>query len=132
MTARLVGPLIVGVVVGMVITLVIAGFGSYLIAIEKTPEQSADWIVVLGVLAGSIASSAVVKAKAQGMGILGGFAGGALYFVGLLCVAAIFFGGVTRSVVITALVVLCGSGLTCLARRKGGKQRKFKMPKMYA
>lgn len=122
--------LLVGLLVGMLLTILIAGIGASLIASEKVPENTADWIVVLAVLCGSMASSLVVTAREQGTRILMCLAGGAIYFVGLLCAGAVLFDGVSGGVGLTGLVAVCGSVVMWMLGMKSGKKQKIKVPKM--
>lgn len=122
--------LIVAMLVGLIMTVAVAAIGTYLISSEKVSENAVDTIAVLSILLSSLTASFIVIGREQGTRLVSSFLGGAIYFLGLMAVAALAYDGVSTGVGITVLLVLCGSATAWLMGFGKGKKQKIRVPKL--
>ena len=115
----------IGLVVGIVITLIFTAVGAYLVHSEALPEESVGYVTpviqFLGALAGSTAIIKMTDRHKMQMCLLSG----GLYFLFLLSMTALLFGGEYQGVGLGALAVLLGAGGVGLLSGFGGNRKKL-------
>ena len=121
--------LAVGLAVSMGITLMSAALLTHLVLSEKMSENAIGYgaMVILLIAAAVGAWIAAVLVKHRWMVVCLG-AGGS-YFLTLLAITALFFGGQYQGVGVTALLILGGSGGVGLLGLRQGKKVSFKRKK---
>lgn len=113
-------------------TLAAAGILSWLIQKEYLSENAVGYgsmiILLSASVIGGIAAQKKVKRRRLACGLLSGLE----YFLMLLAMTALFFGGQYRGFGVTALLVFGGSGASVFfgmegERRRGGRKRKIRV-----
>ena len=96
----------VGLLVGLLVTVAGAAFTAWLIAAEKIGEGSAGYaaMVILALAAGLDALSAVYLIKKQRLQV--SMRSGVCYYLSLLGMTALFFGGQYQGMGVSAIIVL--------------------------
>lgn len=123
--------LAIGGLSSLVLTLLGASILAKLVEAEMMKESSIGYGVMIMLLLASYlgAMMSFWRIKRQRMVVC--LASGAIYFVILLGITALFFGGQYSAVGVTALLVFCGSGVAALLglrENRGGNRRKIKIP----
>ena len=119
-----------GLLLGMIITLIGALITAWLIQAQKIGEDTVGLAAMVIILLGASASTAVTAGKGSSARFLMCLAGGGIYFLGLLCCGAMLFEGVKAGVVPTACVAAAGSMLVYLLGTKRGRRTNYKVPKV--
>ena len=122
----------VGIFIGTLAALGVTVTGSlitaWLVINEKTSENAIGYFAMLILLAASMAGAYTAQSlvKHQRMVICASV--GVAYYISLLAVTALFFGGQYQGMGVTALTVAAGIGAVILIGLKGenGHRRKFK------
>ena len=123
--------LAIGCTVGMVLTLILSAVAAKLMDLEKIKETAVGYtalciLLVSSFACGLVASNAIKRRKLMVCGI-----SALCYYLLLLSVTALFFGGQYQGMGMTALIVLCGGALSAMVStrqgRAGHKMRKYKM-----
>ena len=119
-----------GVTVSMLITLVGAAVAAWLISAEITSQESVGYlsavILVLGGAIGAAVSAGRIKRMRLQMSVLSGV----FYYLSLLAMTALFFGGQYEGMGATGIAVAAGCaggaivGLKGKTRRSGGAKKK--------
>ncbi len=122
--------LALGLLLGMLVTLVGAAITASLIGGQKIQADATGYAAMFTILLASATAALIVSAKAQGLRIVMCLVGGGVYFLGLLCCGAALFDGVRGGVFPSFAVIVCGSMLVWLLGVKGGRKQKYKVPKM--
>lgn len=108
--------------VSLGITAALSALTAWLILGGTLPENAVGYcamgILLLSAAAGAVTAISRIKRLRFQMGV----ASGAIYFVCLLIITALFFGGIYDGVGVTALMILCGCGLVILLGN-GGQNR---------
>ena len=118
--------LAVGELVSMIITVAAAAVAAWLIATEKIGEggigYAATIITALAAAVGAWVSSALIKRMRLQICMLSGVC----YFLILLALTALLFGGQYRGIGLSAIVILCACALIALlpSKNKGLKMKK--------
>lgn len=96
----------VGLLVGLLVTIAGAAFTAWLIASEKIGEGSADYaaMIILGVATALEALTAVYLVKKLRLQV--SMLSGVCYYVTLLAMTALFFGGQYQGMGVTAIIIL--------------------------
>lgn len=128
---KMVRKLLVALILSLMVTVFVASIGSYLIATEGLAVRSEAMITLIALLLSSIVASVVMISGGSGSKILLCFAGGGMYYLGLLSCGALVFDGVKKGAGMHALVVACGCTAAWLVALRGGKKRRYKTPKAY-
>ena len=109
----------IGAVTSLAVTLIGALLTAWLINFEKAGENvigySAMIILMLSSISGTYVAQAVVKRQRQ----IVCAAAGSAYFLSLLAINALFFGGQYQGIGATALVIAAGAGVMILMGLKG-------------
>lgn len=125
------GGLAFGGFCSLVVTLIFAAILAKLIEAETLPETSIGYGVMALLLLASFVGALVSSGRIKRQRLLVCLASGLIYFLLLLSMTALFFGGQYSAVWQTALLVLCGSMLAAMMRlqeKRGGKRPKIKLP----
>lgn len=114
----------IGLAVSIVITIVGVAIGAWLLATEKVGEGNYGYITVflllLSSILGAFAATKLVKEKRMPICLSVGVA----YFLSLLAITALFFGGTYSGVGESALVILGGVLSVALLGINGKKRTK--------
>ena len=123
------GGLVIAGVVSMITTVIIVVIGAILISREIMSQDHIGYCVMLALLAGATAGSATAAGKIKHRKALVTMLSGVVYYLVLLLVTALFFGGQYRGMGVTLLVIICGSilGLILVNRKRDdGVRRRHK------
>lgn len=101
--------LAIGGAISLVITIVGAMIGAWLMGYEKLQEQQIGYCAMIILLGSAFIGAWTAAGKIKHRRLFVCFSSGAVYFCTLLAVTALFFGGQYQAVGVTALVVLAGS-----------------------
>ena len=120
----------IGLLVALVITVAGAAITAWLIASEKIGESSCGYAVmlILGLGVGLGALSAVYFTKRQRLLVC--MLTGVCYYLSLLAMTALFFGGQYQGMGVSAIVILAVCALIAFLPMKNG-QRLGKKKKLY-
>lgn len=110
-----------GTLIALVMTLVGSVISGYLIAKEILAENSVGYCAMAILVVSSFVSSVFAFERIKRRILLICSASGAIYYALLLAMTALFFGGQYQGMGVTALMVLCGSGLALLLKMGQGK-----------
>lgn len=122
--------LLLALTVGLAVTLAAAVITASLISAETVTPEAVNVGSMAGLLLGSAAAALTAARKVGKLRLPMCMAGAAVYFLGLLCCAALLFDGVKDGVGAAALVVLAGGLVVSLLGLKGEKRPKHKLPKI--
>lgn len=125
------GGLAYGAICSMAVTTMGAAMLAWLVSAEKVPEQAIGYGVMVFLILASFLGAMVSWAKIRRQRIMVCMLSGAVYFGMLLAITALFFGGQYSAVGVTALLILCGSGLAVLTgfgKGSAGRPRKVRLP----
>lgn len=108
--------------VSLGITAALSALTAWLILVGTLPEHAAGYcamgILLLSAAAGAVTAIGRIKRLRFQMGM----ASGVIYFLSLLLITALFFGGIYDGIGVTALMIFCGSALVILLGN-GGQNR---------
>lgn len=113
----------VGLLVGLVVTIAGAALAAWLLATEKIGESSAGYaaMVILALAAAFDALTAVYLIKKQRLQV--SMLSGVCYYLTLLAMTALFFGGQYRGMGVSAIIVLAISAIIAFLPTKNGTAR---------
>ena len=115
----------IGLLVSMVITLAGAALTAYFIHKETIPEEGMGYGILLTLLLSAAAGAWIAVKRIQRLRMQMCMLSGLCYYLTLLAMTALFFGGEYSGMGITALVVLGGCGTVTILGAGGGKRRKL-------
>ena len=119
----------IGLAISIVTTLLGTAIGAWLISSEKIGEGSTGYITVLILLLSSILGAWFAIQTIKQNRLLFCLSSGGIYFLTLLAITALFFGGMYSGVGESALVISAGAfsvALLGLREQKRTKKRKKK------
>jgi putative membrane protein (TIGR04086 family) len=126
----MVAGLAVGVALSIGITMVLAGLTAHFVLSETISENAIGYAAMaalyLSAALGSLIAARMIKRRRMVVCL----ATGGIYFLTLLGMTALFFGGQYQGIGVTALVVLGGSGTIGLLGLRQGKGRGIKHKKI--
>lgn len=114
----------IGLLISIVITLVGSAITAYLIHSENIPQEGMGYGVIITLLLSTVAGAWVAVSRIQRQRLQMCMISGLCYYLTLLAMTALFFGGQYSGMGITALVVLGGCGTVIILGAGGGKRRK--------
>lgn len=124
--------IILGVLTALLVTLMGSAVTAWLILGEKIGENSVGYCSALITLLASALGSEISWLRTKRLRLQVCLITGAAYYLLLLAMTAVFFGGIYLGMGMTAITVLCGCGSVALLGIRGGKRTKFKgMKKVY-
>lgn len=115
--------------VSLVMTIVGSAALAKMIETEMIQQNSIGYGVMVLLVAASFLGAAVALNKIKRRKVLVCVSSGGIYMGILLCITALFFGGQYSAVGVTAIMVLCGTGLALLTgaprsgKKRGGRAR---------
>ena len=115
------GGLAVGTAVSMAMTLALSLLLAKLLHNGVLRQNQTGYGVMALLLTASFLGAATAQGKVKHLRGMVCLLEGLLYFLMLLCVTALFFGGQYSGMGVSALVVLAGSGTAALLLGRGGK-----------
>lgn len=115
----------IGLLVSIVITLAGSALTAYLIHGESVPEEGMGYGILLTLLLSAIAGAWISVGRIQRLRMQMCMLSGLCYYLTLLSMTALFFGGQYSGMGVTALVVLGGCGTVAILGTIGGKRRKI-------
>lgn len=121
--------ILIGVLVCVGVTLIATVILAWLITAEKMGESAVGYgamvVLLLSAILGSWTASAKIgRLRTQVCLITGG-----IYYLVLLSITALFFGGQYQGMGVAAILVIAGSGVTALLGIREKKSRKNKIKK---
>ena len=118
--------IVLGVLTALLITLTGSTVTAWLILGEKIGESSIGYCSALITLLSSAAGAEISWLRTKRLRLQVCLITGAIFYLLLLSVTAVFFGGIYLGMGMTAISVLCGSGAVALLGTRRGKRTKFK------
>ena len=120
--ASVVGGLTVGAVTSVAVTLCCAAVGAAMISTGKIGENVTGYISIGILLLATLIGTLTGTGRVHGKKLYSGLGIAAIYFILLLSMTALFFGGQYERVTVTSFVLLLGAiGGTYLRKGKGSK-----------
>lgn len=124
------GALLVGVGVGLCVSVLVAMLGAGLIAGEKLQESATGLVAMFSLFSGAMTASLLAAGKMKAFRFPVCLAAGLAYLVGLMIVSVVLFDGVKDGLIASAAVVL-GGVLTAFLSGMGRQHKpKFKHAKL--
>lgn len=118
------GGLMVGTCVSLGLTLLFSGILAKLVSAEKLPWEQIGYgimaLLFLSALSGAASAATAVKHRRLAVCLMAG----ALYWIALLAITALFFGGQYHGLGVTALIIFAGCGTVCLLEMRRGEGKK--------
>lgn len=122
--ASMPGGLALGGALSLGVTILLAMVTAMLVDNGAMEEKSIGYAALVILLLSSALGSAVAAARIKRQRLVVCIAAGAVYYVLLLSMTALFFGGQYTGMGVTALAVLGGSGVVCIAGAGQGRGRR--------
>ena len=127
------GGLMLGTGVSLGFTLLLSGILAKLVNSEKLPWEQIGYgimaLLFLSSITGAFAASSAVKRRKLAVCLSSGI----LYWVSLLAITALFFGGQYHGLGATAATIFCGCGVVYLlgmrrgeGRKRGARKKKYR------
>ena len=111
----------IGVCISLGLTLMLSAILAKLISTEKVEwERVGYWIMAILLTASAIGTKATCLMAKRRKAICCLFAG-ALYWLGLLIIAALFYGGQYTGIGVSGIIILCGCTAVCLLELKNDR-----------
>lgn len=123
--------ILIAVIVSLLVTVLGSSVVSFLIHRELIQETAMVYGVVILLLVSSYAGGVTGYGKAKEKRLLVSMLSALFYFLILMAMTAIIFGGKYSGIGVTGTVIFCGAALAALPNRvrsRGGKRRKIKIP----
>ena len=115
--------LAVSAAISMLITLIIVAIGAYMISNGILPQEQIGYCSMTALLAGSMAGSIMAARKIKHQKLVTGLLSGAIYYLILLAITALFFGGQYQGMGVTLLLVMGGSAIGAILANRKPKMR---------
>lgn len=121
--------ILIGVLVCVGVTLIASVILAWLIAAEKMDESAVGYGAMIALLLSAILGSWTASAKIGRLRTQVCLITGGIYYLVLLSITALFFGGQYQGMGVAAILVIAGSGVTALLGIREKKSRKNKIKK---
>ncbi len=121
--------ILIGVMVSVMTTLICSAVLAWLISTEKMQADAIGYGVAVALLVASFIGALAAVARIKRLRTQVSLITGGVYYLVLLSVTALFFGGRYQGMGVAAIFVILGSGLTALLGIREKKSRKNKMRK---
>ena len=122
--------LALGAAAGLAVTLAGSAGAAWMVSRGHFAPEWTGYCAMVILLLSSAVGAAVTIRKTQRLRAQMGLAAGAVYYLILVAMTALCFGGQYRGMGVTALMVLCGSGLVILlapgSKNRAGCRRRRK------
>lgn len=129
-TAKISAALGLGLMSGLIVTIIGALITAWLIQGQVIGEDTTGLVAMVIILLSAAVAAAVTAGKGTNARLLMCFAGGGVYFLALLCIAAMVFDGIRGGVIPSACITAAGSILVYLLGMKSGRNRKYRVPRI--
>jgi len=123
--------LAVSAAVSMIITLLVVTIGAYLLSKEILPQEQIGYCSMTALLAGSVLGAVTAARKIKHQKFLVGIFSGIVYYLVLLALTALFFGGEYQGMGVTLLLVMGGSMIGAILANREPKSRRAMGRKKY-
>ncbi|MBQ3541868.1 MAG: TIGR04086 family membrane protein [Oscillospiraceae bacterium] len=121
--------ILIGVLVCVGVTLIATVILAWLITAEKMGESAVGYGAMVALLLSAILGSWTASAKIGRLRTQVCLITGGIYYLVLLSITALFFGGQYQGMGVAAILVIAGSGVTALLGIREKKSRKNKIKK---
>jgi len=121
--------ILIGVLVCVGVTLIATVILAWLITTEKMGESAVGYGAMVALLLSAILGSWTASAKIGRLRTQVCLITGGIYYLVLLSITALFFGGQYQGMGVAAILVIAGSGVTALLGIREKKSRKNKIKK---
>lgn len=116
--------LLAGGICALAGTLVLSAILAKLVDMEVIPQDKIGYGIMVLLLLCAFLGANVACGRIKRQYLIVSAISAGIYFVVLICITALFFGGEYSGVGVTAMLVLCGSLLAAFARSGKGEGRK--------
>ncbi|MBQ3503107.1 MAG: TIGR04086 family membrane protein [Oscillospiraceae bacterium] len=126
--ASMPGGLALGAGISVAVTIILSAVIAKLVQTEALQQDQIGYAVMVLLITASSLGAAIAQGKVKHQRVLVCMLSGLIYYVILICITALFFGGQYTGFGVTGLLILGGAGTTALlsGRRKGrGGKRKL-------
>lgn len=114
----------IGTSISLGITLILSAFLAKLVSMERIEWEGIGYGIMAILLVTSIIGARTTCMMIKRQKLLSSLVSGILYWLSLLLITAIFFGGQYHGVGVMGLIILCGSAVSALWELKGEGRRK--------
>jgi len=125
--ASIPGGLALGAGVSVAVTLVLSAIIAKLVQTEALQQDQIGYAVMILLITASCLGAAVAQGRVKHQRVLVCMLSGLIYYVILICITALFFGGQYTGFGVTGLLISGGAGTTALLcgrrKRRGGKRK---------
>ena len=125
------GGLAIGAAVSMVVTIIIAAIGANLVMNQILPQENIGYCSLFALLAGGITGAITASAKVKHRKLVVCLLSGLVYYVILLSMTALFFGGQYEGMGVTLITVAIATVAAAMISSREGKQKKHRGHKKY-
>lgn len=115
--------LAVGAVISMLATIIIAALGAHLIASEILPQEQIGYCSLTALITGSILGAIAASGKVKRRRLMVCLLNGLVYYMILLAITALFFGGQYQGMGVTLITICLGSLAAALITSRDKKER---------
>ena len=112
-----------GLSIGLATTVILSALLAKLVSTEKVEWGSVGYGIMIILLITSAIDSKATYFMIKRRKLIGCFLAGLLYWLSLIMITALFFGGQYDGMGVTGVVVFCGSAIVCLLESKGEKRK---------
>lgn len=108
----------------MVITLLVVMIGAYMLSNGILPQEQIGYCSMTALLSGSLLGAVTAARRIKHQKLLVGLLNGVVYYLSLLAITALFFGGQYQGMGVTLLLVLGGSAIGAILANREQKTRR--------
>lgn len=112
-----------GLSIGLATTVILSALLAKLVSTEKVEWGSVGYGIMIILLITSAIDSKATCFMIKRRKLISCFLAGLLYWLSLIMITALFFGGQYEGMGVTGVVVFCGSAIVCLLESKGEKRK---------
>lgn len=113
-----------GLCISLVTTLILSALLAKLVSTEKVEWGNIGYGIMIILLLTSVIGSKATCIMIKRRKLIGCLLAGLLYWLSLIMITALFFGGQYDGMGVTGFIVLCGSAVVCLLESRGERGRK--------
>ena len=113
-----------GVGLALLVTLIGSATAAWMISTDKIEEETIGYSVMVILILSSFLGSWIAVLKTKRLRLQVSFITGGIYYLLLLAITALFFGGQYQGMGITLMLVLVGCAITIMIGLRGQKMKK--------
>lgn len=113
----------IGVCTSICITMILSALLAKLISTEKLEWEKVGYGIMTILLIASVVGTKATCLLIKRRKLMCCVVSGVLYWLGLLIITALFYGGQYSGISVSGIIILCGSAIVCLQELKGEKRR---------